>query len=84
MFQLLAQSKLYMFGWNWAHNVNDGMDGNNDACDKMSHDKTLGQDDACLGGWSQHQRYGFAQSEQAYTSESTYRRAKSGFTGIFA
>ena len=28
-----------------------------------------GQDDECLGGWNQHNRYGFAQTEQAYTQE---------------
>jgi hypothetical protein len=30
---------------------------------------STGQDDECLGGWSQHNRYGFAQTEQAYTEE---------------
>eukprot|EP00281_Chroomonas_sp_CCMP1168_P024576 CAMPEP_0206232546 /NCGR_PEP_ID=MMETSP0047_2-20121206/11474_1 /ASSEMBLY_ACC=CAM_ASM_000192 /TAXON_ID=195065 /ORGANISM="Chroomonas mesostigmatica_cf, Strain CCMP1168" /LENGTH=89 /DNA_ID=CAMNT_0053656291 /DNA_START=151 /DNA_END=420 /DNA_ORIENTATION=- len=83
MFALLVASRLYMFGWNWAHDANNGMDGNNDACDMMSHDKTLGQDDACLGGWNQHNRFGFTSADQAYTNESSYSTAKRSYTGIF-
>ncbi|EKX40036.1 hypothetical protein GUITHDRAFT_154220, partial [Guillardia theta CCMP2712] len=77
MFQLL-----YFFGWNWTQNHNNGMDGNNNACDTMSHSATLGQDDVCLGGWHQHHIYGFAQGDQAYTSSSTYDEAVQHFTGI--
>ncbi len=28
-----------------------------------------GQDDACMGGWDQHGRYGFAQGDMAYTTD---------------
>mmetsp|Transcript_24630 Transcript_24630/g.65719 ORF Transcript_24630/g.65719 Transcript_24630/m.65719 type:complete len:85 (+) Transcript_24630:51-305(+) len=74
---------LYFFGWNWSHNVNDGFYGNNDSCGTMSHTSHLGQDDECLGGWNQHNRYGFAQTEQAYTEERSYGTAVSGYTGIW-
>mmetsp|Transcript_29348 Transcript_29348/g.68550 ORF Transcript_29348/g.68550 Transcript_29348/m.68550 type:complete len:91 (+) Transcript_29348:60-332(+) len=84
MFALVvATQKLYMFGWNWAHDHNDGFDANNEACGNMSLDATRGQDDWCLGGWEQHQRFGFAQADQAYTSDSAYTTAKRSFPGIF-
>ena len=48
-------------------------DGLNDLCSELdfysSDSASAGQDDECLGGWNQHNRYGFAQTEQAYTQE---------------
>jgi len=79
MFAILS----YMFGWNWAHDHDGGFDGNNPACGNMSMDKTMGQDDMCQGGWDQQARFGFTQSDMAYTTDSAYRTAKRSYTGIF-
>ena len=40
-----------------------------------------GQDDVCMGAWSQHHRYGFASGEQAYSENSSYKEASHGFPG---
>eukprot|EP00277_Geminigera_cryophila_P000353 CAMPEP_0179428790 /NCGR_PEP_ID=MMETSP0799-20121207/14366_1 /TAXON_ID=46947 /ORGANISM="Geminigera cryophila, Strain CCMP2564" /LENGTH=92 /DNA_ID=CAMNT_0021204445 /DNA_START=686 /DNA_END=964 /DNA_ORIENTATION=- len=78
MFALLS-----LLGWNWSHDHNNGMDGNNNSCGTMDHTATTGGDESCLGGLSQHNRYGFMSPDMAYTSSSSYDMAKRDYTGIW-
>jgi len=54
----------------WSHDHNNGMDGNNNSCGTMDHTATTGGDESCLGGLSQHNRYGFMSPDMAYTISS--------------
>ena len=76
MFALLG-----LLGWDYSTQHNDGLFGNNHFCDTDNVDATQGQDDVCLGAWSQHHKYGFAFGEQAYSADAEYSKAKLGFTG---
>jgi len=62
-----------MFSPDWAHDHNNGLFGTNNSCGTMDHSTSVGGDEACLGGLSQHGRYGFGPSgdtDMAYTSSS--------------
>ena len=62
-----------MFSPDWAHDHNNARFGTNNSCGTMDHSTSVGGDEACLGGLSQHGRYGFGPSgdtDMAYTSSS--------------